>query len=204
MQPKKKKKGKACWTNERCFSLSQYFGERPIRIARDCGQCKKRDLCVCSECSFYCINFCSCLLIQNEVSQTSSFLKVTSLQLSLSVYFNQSLMQVNPSSWCTQCCRFLKTVFSFKPWVNSLWTREMLPSVICKIILLLCWMLYIARFKCCSETPFHLYAQYSPMASSQFPVPQRNHFIVILELTLVFHQEAKHMLEQLTLALLSI
>lgn len=131
------------------------------------------------------------------------FLKVTPLTFFFH-FVNQPLKQVNPSSQCSQCCWcFLK----MSPLSNSQWTIntfETLSSVICKIILLFCWMLYIARFKCCSETPFHLYAQYPPMASFHFPVPQRNHFIVILELALVFHQEAKHMLEQLTLALLSI
>lgn len=137
-------------------------------------------------------------------SSFSEFLKVTPLMFFL--HF-MSIRSQNRSIRALNVVSVVDVFLKMSPLSNTRWTIstfETLSSVICEIILLFCWMLYIARFKCCSETPFHFYAQYSPMASSHFAVPRRNHCIVILELALVFHQVAKHMLEQLTLALLSI
>lgn len=165
-----------------------------------CGQCDKEEIFVFLLNAVWLYLF---LLLRSWFNK--KFLRL--LECVFSLYVNQSPEHLNPSCLCSQCCWPSYEKKNPSPLLNPQWTIntfEMLSLVKCKIILLFCWRLYVARFKCCSETPFHLYAQYSLMASSQFPVPQRNHFIVILELALVFHQEAKHMLEQLTLAPLSI
>lgn len=133
----------------------------------------------------------------------SSLLKVNCSVVIL-LNFSPFLHAVQYSSLSVQ---HLKKCHFEKVSLKQRLSLDMLSSLMCKMILLFCWLLYRDRFKCLGGTPIHPHVQHSPMASSPFPVPKKNMSLWTLTppwSTSTLHQEAKHMPEQLTPALPSI